>query len=447
MALLKDIPNRKEVWAWAIYDLANQSFQLLINTLIFSIYFKEVIVGDAARGTRIWSLLVSTSLLAVVVLSPFLGALADQRAWKRELLLISGVICSILTASLALLGHGDLALAAALYFIAAVSCGLGENFLASFLPQLSTAKTVGRVSAFGWTMSYIGALLLLGIVAGWCFLLGRSEPAEARPLFVFAGAWFLAGIVPAFMLLRERGAPAGSSADPALPALSIMASTIGRMARTWREAGRFTHLLRFLAIFFVYSMGTQSIIFFLGILGNDMKFGLPQLILFALVMSLAAGAAASVTARFQDRLGHVRTISLFLGVWVLGVSVLCAAQLIQCPAWLFWGISALLGVGLGGIGTASRAIVGAFTPLDRAAEFFGLWGMVYKLSGVCGVVMFGLISTSLANQSHGRALALAVLGLCFGAGIVLVRLCVDEERGVRAAAGPPVDGLAGLPPA
>jgi UMF1 family MFS transporter len=222
-------------------------------------------------------------------------------------------------------------------------------------------------------------------------------------------------------------------------ARTMFGATAARLVRTVREAGRFGQLTRFLAIFFVYSMGTQSVIYFLGMLGSDMGFELPQMILFALVMSIAAGAAAFTTSLFQDRIGHTRTISLFLIVWVVGVGALVAAQLTSLPTWLFWGVSGLLGVGLGGIGTSSRAIVGAFTPLDRAAEFFGLWGMVYKLSGVCGVVMFGVLSTLLRHEDGtpalgaSRALALSVLALCFGAGVVLMRLVVNEREGVEAA--------------
>ncbi len=430
MSMLRDIPNRREVWAWALYDLANQSFQLLINTLLFAIFLREVVVDDPANGTRAWTAISAGSLLIIVILSPFLGALADHRRWKRELLLLSGVVCGVLTGSLALLGKGDFALAAVLYIIAAVSCGLGENLLGSFLPQLSTPATVGRVSAFGWTMSYIGALALLVIVAAWTILLGRSEPSEARPVFVFAGLWFVVGIVPAFLWLREREPP--GAAEP-LRSATLIGSTVARLARTVREAGRFRQLARFLAIFFVYSMGTQSVIYFLGTLGDDMGFKLPQLILFALVLSIAAGIAAFATSKFQDRLGHTRTISIFLGVWVAGVGALCGAQLFTLPPWLFWGVSGLLGIGLGGIGTSSRAMVGAFTPLDRAAEFFGLWGMVYKLSGVCGVVLFGVLSTLLDDLSSSRAIALGALGLCFGAGLLLVRSVVNEEEGIEVA--------------
>ena len=34
----KSLPNPREVWAWGMFDLANQSFTLIINTLLFAIF-------------------------------------------------------------------------------------------------------------------------------------------------------------------------------------------------------------------------------------------------------------------------------------------------------------------------------------------------------------------------------------------------------------------------
>src|SRR5690554_4066116 len=65
------------VWAWGMFDLANQSFTLLINTLLFALFFKRVVVTDPDRGDFLWSLTVAISLFVVVLLGPVLGVLAD----------------------------------------------------------------------------------------------------------------------------------------------------------------------------------------------------------------------------------------------------------------------------------------------------------------------------------------------------------------------------------
>ena len=78
--LFNNLDKPKEVFAWGLYDLANQSFTLLIITLLFPIYFKTVAVGDEQRGDSLWSIGVSAALLTVVLLSPFVGSYADARA-------------------------------------------------------------------------------------------------------------------------------------------------------------------------------------------------------------------------------------------------------------------------------------------------------------------------------------------------------------------------------
>lgn len=428
----RKLPNGRAVWAWGMYDLANQSFQLLINTLLFSLFVQNVVVGDPAKGRTTWSTMVAASMLLVVILSPLLGALADHKAWKREMLLATGVICAILTASLALIQPGQIALAFALYLVAALACGLGENFLGSFLPEVSTPKNVGYISALGWTMSYIGALLLLGITSVYAFVFHRDSADQARPMFLFAGLWFAVGILPAFLFLRERATPQPGAAH------TVVGQTFKRLAQSAREAGRFRQLARFFIAFFVYSLGTATVIYFLGLISDDLGNSLGQTILFALEIALTAGIASALVARYQDRLGHKRTVSVFLLTWVVATAGLALLKHLMpqdadpgVPLRVaFWLVAALIGVGLGGIGTASRAVVGAFSPTDKAGEFFGVWGAVYKLATIVGVVAFGAV-----RNAVGLPISLLVLAAFFAIGLLLLAR-VDEQAGI-AAAHPP----------
>ncbi len=425
----------RAVLAWGCFDLANQSFQLLINTLLFSIYLAKVVVGDDTRAKLIWGLMFFASNALVVVTAPVLGALADARAWKKEILLASGCLCVLLMACFPLLGPGAVVLAIALYVPAAFACGTGENFLASFLPELASRENMGRVSALGWSMSYIGALVLLLICKVAVERLGLATPDQWRGLFFVAAAWFALGMVPSFFALNER---AKGTHRPTTAASSTVGSAFKRLAQTVREAGRFAQLARFLCIFFIYSMGTQTVVFFAGLIGESFGFEIGDLILMAIVMSFTAGIGAFATGLVQDRLGHRRTVMAILGVWVVatvGLAILKLQYASQAnapqadpsqvgPGIWFWIIAGGIGFGLGGIGTSSRALVGAFTPEQRAGEFFGLWGMVYKLASIGGV-LFGLF----AQRSD---YSLFLIGGFFAAGFALMPL-VDERAGMAAA--------------
>lgn len=424
------LPRGREIWAWGMYDLANQSFQLLVDTLLLPIYFTTFVAltpesgRTPAQADTLWGWLVGAAMLLVVVVSPGLGALADARLWKKSLLIGTGLLAVPLTAALAALGPGMIWQAAAIYITAKMLVGLGENFLGSFLPELSTPATVGKVSALGWAMSYLGALILLGVTAFVVFALKADQPRQWRWMFLFAAAWFLLGMVPSMLLLRENRA--GKTEVQG----SIGGTFVGSfvlIGRTIREARRFPQLVRFLFVFFIYSLGTNTVVFFLGIIGKRFGFGIRDLTLMALIMALTAGASAVLIGRLQDRIGHRSTIVGCLIAWI--VSTLALGLMNYIPGLdssrsAFWVIAGGLGVALGGIGTASRALVGAFTPESKSGEFFGLWGMVYKLAGVVGPLVFAK-----AGERIGQGNSLFVLTAFFAAGLVLLFI-VDERRGM-----------------
>lgn len=417
---LAGLERPREVLAWAMYDFANQSFTLLIITLLFPIYFKEVVVGDAQRGEALWSLVGSGSLALVVIASPLIGALADVRSARKLVLMSTGIAAAIGTMLLALAGPSSILLAAALFIAANFCYQIGENFLASFLPDVSTPRTIGRVSAIGWTTGYIGALLLLAITIGLMVALDWRDPVHYRPFLVFAGLWFALGIIPALITLKER-----RHASP--HATSALRLARQRLTDTIRHAKHYRQLVRFLTAFFVYGMGVQTIIYFAGILAKDFGFDDTKLILFMLQLTITAGIGAVAVGMHQDRIGAKKTLAILLLIWTASCAAMAALAITpNAPEALFWIIGNGLGIGLGGIGTASRSMVGRLTPTHKTAEFFGLWGMVYKGAGVVGVLSFGQ-----AKAWIGMGPSLILLTAFFVVGFILIKR-VDELAGVRA---------------
>ncbi|GJM19126.1 MAG: MFS transporter [Phycisphaeraceae bacterium] len=423
----RGLDNPREVWAWGMYDLANQSFTLLIITLLFPIYFKKVVVGDEARGDALWSIAGSGSLLLVVLLSPFVGACADAWGAKKKILMITGALCAVLTIALGGLGAGDVAAAIVLFAAANLCYQLGENTLAGFLPEIATARNIGRVSATGWSMGYAGALVLQIIVVVAMLTLGLKSESRWAPFFVLAGVWFALGMIAPAVVLRETPA---RTLDPS--AGSVFGAALSRLVGTARQASHYKQLVRFLLAFFVYALGVQTIIYFAGIIARDFGLVEEQLMIFALQLTLTAGAAAIVTGFVQDRIGARTTVMIFLGVWIATALGLLALTLIPADVradnqWAFWIVGNGVGIGLGGIGTASRSMVGRFTPRHKTAEFFGLWGMTYKFAGVVGVSSFGLVKAGI-----GEAASMGLLAGFFVVGLVLL-VRVSESAGVRAA--------------
>ncbi len=414
----RSLKNPKEVWAWGMFDLANQSFTLLIITVLFPIYFKTVAVGDPSKGDALWSAGVSAALFIVVLLSPIVGARADSRGSRKKFLMVTGVGCAILTAALALIEPGSGWIGLMIFIPANILYQLGENLLASFLPGLSTTRTIGKISAIGWTMGYVGGLMLLVIVAVLAFVAGWDAPEQWRPIFIIAAVWFALGMIPAAMILKEPDLQQGTL------------GAFARLKQTVNEAAHHRELFRFLIAFLVYGFGVQTMIAFAAILAGDFGIVGNQLILFTLQLTITAGATAIVVAKFQDRIGVKATIIGFLAVWIVSCAAMFGVKVMipnDPPAWIFWVIGNGIGIGLGGIGTSSRAIVGMFAPKHRTAEFFGLWGMTYKLAGAIGVLAFGQIKAWVGDSA-----ALGLLTGFFVVGLVLM-VRVNVISGIRSA--------------
>ncbi|MEM1165117.1 MAG: MFS transporter [Planctomycetota bacterium] len=481
---LRGLPNPREVWAWGTFDLANQSFTLLIITLLFPLYFKQVVVGEpvvaealgaasvdpseaaalaAAFGDRgeghltteegsehlaaleqvdpsaaaavrdafetaantgdfRWGLVVSCSLLLVVIVSPVLGALADAKAWRKQILLTVGVVCGVMTMGLGLIGPGALLGAVALFVVGNIGYQLSENFLASFLPSISTRKNIGRVSAIGWSMGYLGALCLLVILAISTAVLGWETPPQWKPFFVFAGLWFLVGMLPTAFLLPDDTVP-----DPDAHT-NLFVCAYHRLADTVSHASRYRQLVLFLSAFLIYGFGVQVIVNFASILAKDLGIEGTGLVIFVMQITVTAGLAAFATSRFQDTIGTKPTLLIYLGLWLVSALAVLGIELASDPPqWTFWLAGNGLGFALGGSGTATRAMVGQFTPRHRAAEFFGLWGLTNKLAGAIGVPVFATVKSAI-----GDAAALGVLSGFFLVGGVMV-LFVSERGGALAA--------------
>lgn len=415
------LPNPREVWAWGMFDLANQSFAILINTLFFPIYFASVIVGDDARGRTLWGLAAGGANLLVVLLAPIVGAMADRAGAKKRLLLGTWLGCVLALALLSRADAGMVWYAVACFAFATVCYAAGENLVAAFLPDIADAKRMARVSALGWTMGYLGALLVLPVAL---LITGKeASPGESRALVLLAAAWFFVNALPTFLFVRERRATgAHASADRANPVVA----GFSRFARTLREASKFRQVFRFLPAFLVYSAGVQVVIYFSGIIAReDFGFVGVKLLLFFLQITVTAGIGAFGVGKLQDALGRKRALMLTLAVWI--AASIAAALMPRTPEyeWAFWTIGNLIGLALGAIGAGSRAFFGVLTPLHQSAEFFGLWGGAYKLAAVVGPPLYGLVAALL-----GPTAALLLIGAFFALGLVGLSF-VDEGRGMR----------------
>jgi MFS transporter, UMF1 family len=434
---LAGLPRQGQLWSWISFDVANQSFTLLVNTLLFSIFFSKVVVADPEIDDRVWALTYGGSMLLTALLSPLLGAVADERGWRKVFLVGSGWWCGVLTCGLALIQPGQLWLAVLLYVPANLTFAIGENFLASFLPGLAKPGQIGRVSGFSWACAYAAALLLLGLTGLLMAVFDLRETDHWRPLFVFAGLWFLLFSIPTACVLREPVAVPGLDVDgsPRRPGSALRAG-VSRLAESLRDARRRRDLGLLLVASLFFGTGMNVVVFFASKLAEEFGFSQLSLVTFVAVLTVAGIVGTIVPTFIQDRLGHLRLLKMLLALWLattLGFAAYAwlheqhraSGSDVLFPVWPLWVIGNLLGFGLGSLGSANRAFVGFLAPPGREAETFGMWGLAWKLSAIM-TFPFAWVKDTL-----GTAEALVLLACFLVAGWIITGF-IDEKRGAAA---------------
>ncbi len=408
----------REVWAWAMFDFANSGYTTVVITAVFNVYFVGIVAQGADWGTFAWTLALSASYALIVLTAPLIGAYADVHAAKKKLLVITTVGCIAATAALGLVGPGELALGIALLIVSNYFFGAGENLIAAFLPEIAQGHALGKVSGWGWGLGYIGGLLTLGLCLAYVTHaqgLGQSSDQFVPVTMMITAAVFLLAALPTFLWLKERARP-----QP-LPSGGY-AGVFTRIWYTVQHAREYRDLMRFLVCILFYQAGVQSVITLAAIYAVEaMGFQTNDTIMLILVVNLTASLGALAFGHVQDRIGHKRTIVLTLLGWLLTILV---AWIAQTPG-VFWIAANLAGLCLGASQSAGRALVGYLSPVQRRAEFFGLWGFAVKLSSIFGPLTYGAVSW-LTGGDHRRALL--TVGVFFIAGL-LILATIDVQRG------------------
>ena len=85
--------SRGVVGAWCLYDWANSAFPTLVITFVYATYFTKAIAPDEIAGTAIWSRTMAISAIAIALIAPVAGALADSRGSHRSFLTFATLTC------------------------------------------------------------------------------------------------------------------------------------------------------------------------------------------------------------------------------------------------------------------------------------------------------------------------------------------------------------------
>ena len=435
----------KEIFGWAMFDFANSAYTTVIITVVFAVIFPKILIGPDnpgaavdkltyTHGNWLWSVAQVSGYLLVVISAPIFGAIMDYSASKKRFLVASYALTVLTTAALYFVTPGQAWLGILLVALSLFGFLSGENFVSSFLIDLGPPEDLGRISGMAWGLGYFGGLastVLVTTIVG-------DETVENIGMLRFVGpitaAFFMIAAIPTFLWVKERG-----SAQELPAGASYLTVGFTRLRQTISEVGKFRDLSVFLISVFFAMAGLIIVISFAFIYGDQVVKWSPgtKKIMF-IVSQIAAAGGALLFGFVQDRLGAKKTFNITLVLWVVTITLIwgtndCTAFLngvlgtSMHPQYFFLFVGSLAGMGLGATQSASRAIVGIFSPESKSGEFFGFWGLSGKLAAIPGLVTLGYLQTLLGLQS-------AIL-ICSGFFFIalLVNMAVNEKRGLQAA--------------
>ena len=416
--------SRRELWAWCCYDFANSSFSTLIITVAYSVYFVQVVAADVpppGMAERLWFWGYAASMLVVALVSPVLGALADIRAIKRRVLIVSTLLCVISTALLWLVVRGDVMLGLMIFGLANIGFDLGFVFCSAFLVELVPPQQMGRLSGYGWGFGYVGGLLSLALA--YPFIAGgfaEANLASYRLSFVVTALFFLLAALPTFLFLRERAQPRLT-----VPGLALWREVTTQLRHTARSLAAYRDLRRYFIAYLLYSDAINTVIVASGIFANKvLDFTPSDLIIYFLVTQITAGLGSVGFGFIADRIGATRSIVITLVLWI---GLVIGAAVVQTQM-QFYLLGLVAGAALGANQSVSRTLLGRFTPLGRQGEFFGFFSVAGKFAAILGPIVYGEVTVWTGSQRW----AVLSMALFFLVGLV-VFLGVDERRGMAAA--------------
>lgn len=399
---LRSLSKRER--SWVLYDVGNSAYVMLAATLI-PIYF-SAIAEPGSSAVVAWGYATTVASLALALLMPFLGSLADLKGNKKKFL--AGTIGTG-AVSLAIMGApGNAMVFLAIYVFSSVMLNASLVFYDAFLVDATEQDRYDEVSSQGYAWGYIGSCIpfivcLVIVLFGSSFGIGQLD--GIRISFVITAAWWLVFSVPVLRDVHQTHFKAREE--------HLFRHTLKGLVGTCKKIARDKRLLMYMLAFFFYIDGVHTIITMSTSYGTDLGIDSTQLVLALLVTQFVAFPSAIAYGRLAGRFGTKRM--LLIAVFAYFCITLFAAFFLRSAA-EFWVLAVCVGLFQGGIQALSRSEFGKLIPKENANEYYGFFDIFGKYATIMGTLLVSVFTQLTGSSSYG-VLSVAVL---FIVGFVLL---------------------------
>lgn len=441
----KPMSTRRERWAWYMYDFGNSAYASIILLTVYSVYFKDKVVGGA-EGTRLWGLAVLIAMLVVAVTAPVLGAMADFSGAKKRFLFFFTAMACAFSAALFFVVQGQVFVGMLLFIVAEIGYRAAQVFYDALLPEIAAPEEMGRVSGTGWAVGSMGGIFALLVILP--LIIATKDTPNAglvvRLSFVICGVLYALSAVPVFLWLPERAKPQRLPAGE-----TYLSIAFKRIRETVRAARGFKEFLKFMLAFLIYNDGVIMALDFAAIIGAVL-FGLDQqgLILFVILVHVTNVAGAYAFGQIVDRFGGKPSLTFSIVLMIAAVLGLYLAR----STTAFFIVGAVAGVAMAGVQSVSRTMVGIFAPPGKGAEFYGFFAMAGRTSSFIGPGVYGWLAAEAAlwYEASGLGVTLAeqagqrvaILSIAVFLAVGLGLMWFVNEKNARQASVAPAEAAA-----
>lgn len=434
--------SKRDVFFWAMYDLANTIYSMVIVSLIINRYI--LVIGQLENGltygevSLFYGIATGIMQICVAIFVPIIGALSDT-AGRRKPFVLSLTVIILIFASLLGFSH-DITIVLFLFVIANVAYQFSLTFYDAMLPFIAKKEDIGKVAGFGVAWGYFGTII--GLLILLPFMWGNdmvSDPSQGTLQYGYTDNWvvfvlpmflFLVFAIP-FIFVHEK-----QKQGKRPPFGKLMGASFRQVKETLSDIRKHKPMFLFIiGYFFVADIANVLVLYMLPLVTDGLVIGtggVPSDTFGSLFIVLATISAVIFTyfvGKFGEKHGGKKTFYLVGLLWgitiILGASVIFVWPYVDIGLNLPFILSLLVGIiagpALGGTWTAQRIMIIDLAPKEKFGEYFGFSKLSGKLSSAVGPLVFGaILSTYNVIGKLAYGWALIAVGVIMGLGILII---------------------------
>lgn len=425
--------SKKLLNAWAFYDWANSVYTLTIASAVFPIFYEALfskrshyieVFGLELKNSALISFVTAFAFVFVAFFSPLLSGIADYVGNKKSFMKFFCYVGALSCMGLYWFNLENIYIGLLFYFLGLIGYWGSLVFYNSYLPDIAFPEQQDKISAKGYSLGYIGSVILLIInlamimkpkVFGITGTDGEAAMKAMRYSFVMVGVWWILFSQYSYYFL-----PKGSKETNQKLSKHVVFNGFKELKKVWAILKENIPLKRYLGGFFVSSMAVQTVMLVATYFGaQEITWASKEestigLIICILIIQLVAVVGAVLTSRASEKFGNIPTLIVINTIW----AVFCALAFFITLPIHFYVMATVAGFVMGGIQALSRSTYSKLLPeTEDTASFFSFYDVAEKIGIVIGMCLYGII-----DQITGSPrLAIVFLGLFFVIAIFLLR--------------------------